>query len=172
MDDLKPVAKKKSWKFWMDIEFDLPQFLGEPGWIEFGFCTCNTENENVHLMALYKGLMTKCAFNDFREALETSSLSSPFARRGLKPQTHIFRYFRSVMDNSKALPLVWYLKSFVYTTAGWLNIPHNMRAVAINYGFQQCRSAADRVRLSKCIVISSTLRSMNLTYIEPVWRGE
>ena len=145
IDELKPESRGKAYHFWQNTEFQIPYFPGESGWIEFGFCVRRTDNEQACLMALYKKLLQKCSFQDFQEALQGSSITSLFDRLGLGAETESFRNFRSVIANSSALPSVWYLKSFIYDIEP--NLPCQMRAVAVDYGFDHCRDATDRTRL-------------------------
>lgn len=69
-----------------------------------------------------------------------------FDKYGLERKRNSFRHFQSVMDNSKALPSVWYLKSFVYDAKS-TSLPSSLRAVTVDYGFNRCRDATDRTRL-------------------------
>lgn len=145
IDELKRKSAEKAFRLWMAIELQIPQFPGKPEWIDFGFCVRQSENEQANLMILYRKLLQRCSFEEFSNAMRQSSLTELFEKHGLQPETMSFRHFRSVLSNVRILPFVWYLKSFVFGNE--CNLPCQLRAVAVDYGFQHFRSAEDRTRL-------------------------
>ena len=146
MNELQPISKRIAFEFWISTEFDIPQFPGESGWVKFGFCTRQTKREQAQMMSMYKRLLKMCSFNEFCSAIRYSTMIALFDKYGFEQERKEFRYFQSVMENSKALPSVWYLKSFVYD-AMTVNLSSSLRAVAIDYGFNHCRDATGRSRL-------------------------
>lgn len=100
------------------------------------------------MISLYQNLLQKCSFKEFWNARRHSTMIALFDKYGFGKERKYFRHFQSVMDNSKALPSAWYLKSFVYNNMA-TNLPSSLRAVAIDYGFNHCRNATDRTRLKQ-----------------------
>ena len=124
----------------------MPPFPRDDAWVTYGFCTCYTKGEQARLLSLYRKLLQQCSFNEFWDARRNSTVIALFDKYGLGSERKSFRHFQSVMDNNKALPSVWYLKSFVYDQIT-MELPSSMRAVMIDYGFMHCRNATDRIRL-------------------------
>ncbi|KAL8847331.1 MAG: hypothetical protein Q9221_007614 [Calogaya cf. arnoldii] len=111
-ESMRESAEKAS-QFWLETEFQIPQFPGEPGWIDFGFCVRQSDKEQAALMLLYRKLLRRCSFDEFTDAMRQTSLTELFDQHGLQSETKRFRHFRSVLSNIRTLPSVWYLKSFV-----------------------------------------------------------
>ena len=148
LNELQPESKREAVGFWMAIDFSMPPFPGEDDWVTFGFCTCHTKGEQAQLVSLYQKLLQKCSFKEFWNARRHSTMIGLFDKYGFGNQRKSFRHFQSVMDNNKALPSAWYLKSFVHDPTA-TNLPSSLRAVAIDYGFNHCRNATDRTRLKQ-----------------------
>lgn len=147
-NELQPESKREAVQFWMETDFSIPPFPGEDNWVTFGFCTGHTKGEQAQLISLYQKLLQKCSFKEFSNARRHSTMIALFDKYGFGNERKSFRHFQSVMDNNKALPSAWYLKSFVYDTMA-TDLPSSLRAVAIDYGFNHCRNAADRTRLKQ-----------------------
>lgn len=146
LSELQPDSKRRALQFWMETDLGMPQFPGEATWVRYGFCTCQTKREQVRMISLYKTLLERCSLKEFWDAIRYSTMIALFDKYGFESERKTFRHFESVMDNSRALPSAWYLKSFVYDAKG-NNLPSALRAVAIDYGFSNCENATDRTRL-------------------------
>lgn len=98
------------------------------------------------MTSLYKKLHQKCSFREFWDAIRYSTMIALFDKYGFESERKSFRHLQSVMDNNKALPSAWYLKSFVYDAEA-INLPSSLRAVTVDYDFYHCRDATDRTKL-------------------------
>ena len=125
----------------------MPPFPNEDSWIVFGFCICRNEQETLSLAAMYHALIQKCTFKDFWEAVHFSTLNKLFDKYRLRLVDGRQAHLEAILSNIQALPSVWYLKAFVASKEASPDLPSSLQAVAVDYGFINCRSPLQRTAL-------------------------
>lgn len=112
-------------------------------WLKFGFCTCKDEQDESELAKTYIALMNKCPFSEIHDAFSTSSLISLFDAHGLEAQRKRFTYLEDILSN-ESMKSVWHLKRAATSADCPVNLP-----VGVDYGFANCKSEDERVKLMK-----------------------
>jgi hypothetical protein len=110
---LQPNSTRLSFEFWLKLSLHMSPFPPDDSWITFGFCTCQNLRETSYMAEMYGRLIERCSFQDFWKAIHNSSMIQLLDLHGFEFERRSFRHFHMVLDNTKALPSAWYLKSFV-----------------------------------------------------------
>lgn len=111
---LQPNSKRLSFEFWLKISFHMSQFPPDDSWITFGFCTCQNRMETSCIAEMYPRLIERCSFQDFWGAVHNSSMIHLLDLHGFEFERRSLRHFQMVLDDTKALPSAWYLKSLSF----------------------------------------------------------
>jgi hypothetical protein len=111
---LQPNSKRLSFEFWLKISFHMSQFPPDDSWITFGFCTCQNRMETSCIAEMYPRLIERCSFQDFWGAVHNSSMIHLLDLHGFEFERRSLRHFQMALDDTKALPSAWYLKSLSF----------------------------------------------------------
>ncbi|KAF8558321.1 hypothetical protein OG21DRAFT_1504373 [Imleria badia] len=114
-------------------------------WVDFGFASCKSHQEELELGTRYRKLITTCTFKEFCEAFRAHALLGLFHFKGV-PNDH--RYLGELLggDWKKS---VWYLKQSVRQEDS-TNERSNMHpAVLVDYGFMNCRNGLEWLHLKR-----------------------
>jgi hypothetical protein len=99
------------------------------------------------LASLYRILVKKCKFDEFWKAMVDSTMVEPFGKYGLDSITELCNSEPFMKSSELWCHSVWELKRFTRL----LN-PEPHRAVAVDYGFQNCPGPQERVDLRNLYV--------------------
>lgn len=111
--------------------------------LEFGFVTEKAMNVNLGLK--YEELLTRCTFDEFFKAYQSSSISALFVRHGMLDVGR-HRLFQDVMSGSPTTyKSVWRLKFYIedvgHSRPGEHTPPD--RSVVADYGYGNCKNAEE-----------------------------
>lgn len=140
---LQPLAKRQALLFYTQIHHGFRPSADEDNWIQLGFCTAvNLASENKLAWA-YELLIRQCRFDEFWDAIATSTMVELFSKYGLA--SHIkhrrnFISFMSAVGNKRES--VWHLKQFIR-----MSQPDPFHAVIVDYGFMNCKDPYQRMQL-------------------------
>lgn len=160
--DLEPEAKRLAFIFLAASLHGASPNPIEPNWNNFGFCTCDCEEDERGLGVLYQRLLhgyklyfsdlpdkyrlehlsrlETASFTEFWQAFESGSLIQLMDAKGLKNDRLRFPYLETYLSAppSKTQPSVWLLKQFLA-----VNSPADFppcRPVNFDYGFWNCQT--------------------------------
>jgi hypothetical protein len=115
-------------------------------WVNFGFPSCRSQEEEMELARLYRNLIRTCTFKEFCDAYRTHRLPDLFDSNSLQVNNRV--HFQNVLQAGWRKS-VWYLKQTVaqedFTEAESNMVP----AVSVDYGFANCRNDSEKRRLWK-----------------------
>lgn len=117
-------------------------------WLDFGFASCVTQEEETELGGRYQLLMGKCTFQEFCEAYRAHRLPDLFHAKGLRMNNG--EHFRDLLRGPTGRKSVWLLKQYILLQddpATETNATHP--AVFVDYGFMNCRNDAERRQLKR-----------------------
>ena len=115
-------------------------------YIQFGFCVCPTQYEEMNLTRAYIALLKACTFDDFCDAYSSGTLLDLFANNGVAIPSEQAYLLADVFAGSRpdeSMKSVWNLKQWV--ASGCEGSPHI--SVAVDYGFFNCSDQEDRRQL-------------------------
>ena len=117
-------------------------------WLEFGFASCVSQEEETVLGGQYQLLITRCTFNEFCDAYRARRLLDLFHSKGL--QVNRSDHFRDLLRGPSGRKSVWLLKRFIAQEDSAPQASSNMHpAVVVDYGFMNCRSDSERRQLKR-----------------------
>ncbi|KAJ5150802.1 uncharacterized protein N7482_010054 [Penicillium canariense] len=139
----KPREKLEAYMFIYQILNGFVPDADEDNWIFLGFCTARDHNAVQMLARLYRMLINRCKFQEFWKAMEQSDMIGLFDKYGLGHAIAELRNFGSLMNIVGTWhQSVWELKRFTRLPAA-----EPMQAVAVDYGFYNCRIPQERMAL-------------------------
>lgn len=139
----KPREKLEAYMFIYQILKGFVPDADEDNWIFLGFCTPEDHDAVQMLAKLYRILISRCKFHEFWKAMEQSDMIGLFNKYGLGPAIAKMRNFGALMNIVGTWHhSVWELKRFTRLPAA-----EPMQAVAVDYGFYNCRIPQERMTL-------------------------
>jgi hypothetical protein len=113
-------------------------------WIDFGFASCRSQEEELELGARYQELITVCTFKEFCDAYRTGCLLDLFHSKGL--QINDSAHLRDLLHRRPTSwnKTVWDLKQV--TLQEDFKMPPS---VIVDYGFMSCRNDSERRELQR-----------------------
>ena len=131
--------------------FLLSKWHPSPGhnlWIDFGFASCRSQEEEMELGAWYQRLITMCAFKEFCDAYRTGCLLDLFHSKGLQvsDNAHLRDLLQGPTYCNKS---VWNLKEFILQEDSTKEEPRMCPSVMVDYGFMNCRNDSERRQLKR-----------------------
>jgi hypothetical protein len=167
---LKPEAKAHSYLMLAQTLHMVHPHPTEKNWHAFGFCTCNGEQEEGRLGALYLALLVgdelfedvhcninfpmprqrkgqTATFTEFWQAFEAGKLIQLMNSKGLRHQRMDFAFLEKFLSASPTgpWPSVWSLKQFVAIANPVEFAP--VPSVEVDYGFMNCRTPEETFTL-------------------------
>ena len=140
--ELQPEAKRHALIFYDILRKGYHPPPEIPTWFSLGFCTCRDEHSEGRLAHVYRKLIERCSFQEFWQAMDSSTMLDLLAKYDLNQITKTFRHFETVMTENCLSPSVWALKEFCYR-----DVPDPTRSVLVDYGFVNCDNPKDRQEL-------------------------
>ena len=115
-------------------------------WVDFGFASCTSQEEEMELSARYRQLINTCTFNEFCHAHHAHCLLGLFHSKGLQVNDH--HHLRDLLcaDWKKS---VWYLKQSITQENSTKEESSMHPAVLVDYGFINCRDDSERRQLKR-----------------------
>lgn len=115
-------------------------------WIEFGFASCTSEEEENALYGQYQRLITMCTFDEFCDAYCNHRLLDLFHSKGLQVSSNACTLLRNSEVQMELS--VWLLKKFVLHGPSSTEEFNMMARVILDYGVN-CRNPGDWQQLRK-----------------------
>ncbi|KAF2263123.1 hypothetical protein CC78DRAFT_604897 [Lojkania enalia] len=158
--ELEPEAKRECYLMLATVLHRAHPNPTQPGWFDFGFCTCRNEREENQLGGLYQRLLIgdkafgdmlrfiprhlrqqeSATFTEFWRSYESGTLIELMDQKGLKSFRSDFPHLKEFLDasSSHVHPSVWSLKQFLVidNPAEFPPVP----AVQVDYGFMNCNT--------------------------------
>ncbi|KAI0084398.1 hypothetical protein BDY19DRAFT_909874 [Irpex rosettiformis] len=127
--------------------YSLLHSSGHPGpdvdiYLNFGFCVCPTQYEEMGLGRAYKELVDACTFDDFCNAYANNTLMKLFETHGVTIQRVQVHLLADVLSGEPTKS-VWKLKQWIASGGeGKLVL-----SATFDYGFKNCSNDEDRKQL-------------------------
>ncbi|KAJ3531276.1 hypothetical protein NM688_g7596 [Phlebia brevispora] len=139
------------WKICLSLYYQLlSDFYPAPHhsyelYVGFGYCVARDLYTEMAITRLYRALTERCAFEEFCDAYETSTLIALMEKRSIIETQHSLpRHFAHVMGSRTRHESVWSLKQYLYgKNAGGLEL-----SVLCDYGFANCNTRAEEEELA------------------------
>ena len=117
-------------------------------WINFGFASCRSQEEEMELSARYQELITMCTFKEFCDAYRTSCLLDLFHSKGLQVNDHA--HLRDLLQGpTYCHKSVWNLKQSILHEESTKEESRMRPSVVADYGFMNCRNDSERRQLKR-----------------------
>ena len=115
-------------------------------WVDFGFASRTSHEEEMGLSACYNRLIVKCTFKEFCDAYRTRRLLDLFDSKGfpVKRRDH----FRDILHSDRKKS-VWYLKQSILQEDSTKEEIVAPPSVMVDYGFINCRNDSERRQLKR-----------------------
>jgi len=117
-------------------------------WINFGFASCTSQEEEMELGAWYQKLINMCTFKEFCDAYRTGSLLGLFRSKGLQvnDNAHLRDLLHGPTWGNKS---VWDLKRSIVQESSTKEESSMVPSVMVDYGFMNCRNDSERRQLKR-----------------------
>jgi hypothetical protein len=117
-------------------------------WIDFGFASCTSQEEEIGLSAWYRKLITMCTFKEFCDAYRTGCLLDLFHSKGLQvnDNAHLQDLLHGPTYCHKS---VWDLKQSILHENSTKEESRMPPSVMVDYGFMNCRNDSERRQLRR-----------------------
>ncbi|KAH7890143.1 hypothetical protein F5I97DRAFT_642652 [Phlebopus sp. FC_14] len=114
-----------------------------PIWIDFGFCACEGEEEEMWLGGRYQELISECTFKEFCNAFRSSTLLDLFGAKEI-----IMDLISSSVQDVLRGPhkSVWCLKQVALQDDPNFQVPN---PVWFDYGFMNCKNDSEKRQLRR-----------------------
>jgi MYND finger len=143
--DTWPETKQKCFRFCALLLSAWHPSPEEDLWVDFGFCTPQSEWEEGSVATLYYKMIITCTFDEFHTAYSSSTLIALFHAKGLGTDLRNIRHLEDVLKHcSVSHKSVWDLKQYVVAKKIGL-VP----SIAADYGFINCKSEEERIKLKE-----------------------
>jgi hypothetical protein len=117
-------------------------------WIDFGFASCRSQEEELELGAWYQKLITVCTFEEFYDAYRTGCLLDLFHSKGLQVNDHA--HLRDLLHGpTYCHKSVWDLKQSTLHENSTKEESRMPPSVVVDYGFMNCRNDSERRQLRR-----------------------
>ena len=117
-------------------------------WIDFGFASCTSQEEEMELGARYQQLITMCTFKEFCEAYRAHRLLDLFRFKGLQVNDH--SQLRDLLQaEGLGTKSVWFLKQAIVREDSTKEEVSMVPAVVVDYGFMNCRNESEKRQLKR-----------------------
>ena len=145
----KPAEEQKCCSLYTLLLYRWIPCPGLDLWIDFGFASCTSQEEQRALGFQYQRLITMCTFGEFCDAFRNRHLLNLFHSKGLQVNNN--DQLRDLL--SGPLPVgwrksVWDLKAFVLQEDS-AESDLILLSVMMDYGFINCRNASEKRQLMK-----------------------
>ena len=137
----KPEDEQKC--HWMYAFLFSKGFLPPPEldiWVDFGFASCKSQQEELDLGARYRQLITTCVFKEFCDAFRAHALLALFRFKGVEVNDH--RHLWELLGGNWKKS-VWYLKQSVRQANSPMEKSNMHPAVMVDHGFINCENDID-----------------------------
>lgn len=134
----KPEDEQKC--HWMYAFLFSKGFLPPPEldiWVDFGFASCKSQQEELELGTRYRQLITTCVFKEFCDAFRAHALLALFRFKGVEVNDH--RHLWELLGGNWKKS-VWYLKQSVRQANSPMEKSNMHPAVMVDYGFINCEN--------------------------------
>ena len=115
-------------------------------WIDFGFASCKSTQENMQLGTQYRRLISQVSFKDFCDAYRARRLLDLFDSKGL--QVNRRDHLQDLL-HSRQKKLVWYLKQIIVLEEDIREELDMNPMVAVEYGLINCRNDSETRQLKR-----------------------
>jgi hypothetical protein len=122
--------------------------LGLDLWIDFGFASCTSQEEEMELGVWYQELITMCTFKEFCDAYRDGCLLDLFHSKGLQVNDHA--HLRDLLHGpTYCHKSVWDLKQSILREHSTKEESRMPPSVMVDYGFTNCRNDSERRQLKR-----------------------
>ncbi|KAF8133966.1 hypothetical protein EV363DRAFT_1325125 [Boletus edulis] len=118
-------------------------------WVDFGFASCTSQEEEWLLCTRYQRLITKCSFTEFCDAYRGRRLLDFFLSKEMQvddPRGHLRDLLHGPANCKKS---VWYLKQSIVQEDSTKEESRMERSVMVDYGFMNCKNDSERRQLKR-----------------------
>ncbi|OCH90738.1 hypothetical protein OBBRIDRAFT_887526 [Obba rivulosa] len=147
--DTWPQTKRDCLELWIDIYCFKHPSPQSDCWVTFGFCVCDTENDELRLCRIYRSLRDRCSFDEFWRAYDMSSLMALFdSKECVEARSQQYRHLEGVLRGPPGhVDSIWELKRLAMGGS----LDGTSRAI-FDYGMDNCKEQAERNELAEIYI--------------------